>query len=162
MLNNLDFPLTNSQLSEFFVNHEYTSYFHLQQAINELVESDFIKGETIRNSTNYHILETGKEALSLFESQIPQPFKNDIMDYFAQKKYQLRREVELTADYYPLKKKRGEYMVQTQIKEKGELLLELNINVVSKDQAISVCDNWKQKSDAVYSKIMDLLLLDES
>ena len=39
MLDNLDFPLTNSQLSEFFVNHGYTSYFHLQQAINELVES---------------------------------------------------------------------------------------------------------------------------
>ena len=35
MLDNLDFPLTNSQLSEFFVNHGYTSYFHLQQAINE-------------------------------------------------------------------------------------------------------------------------------
>ena len=37
MLDNLDFPLTNSQLSEFFVNHGYTSYFHLQQAINEPV-----------------------------------------------------------------------------------------------------------------------------
>ena len=26
MLDNLDFPLTNSQLSEFFVNYGYTSY----------------------------------------------------------------------------------------------------------------------------------------
>ena len=52
MLDNLDFPLTNSQLSEFFVNHGYTSYFHLQQAINELVESEFVRAETIRNTTN--------------------------------------------------------------------------------------------------------------
>ena len=51
MLDNLDFPLTNSQLSEFFVNHGYTSYFHLQQAINELVESEFVRAETIRNTT---------------------------------------------------------------------------------------------------------------
>ena len=63
MLDNLDFPLTNSQLSEFFVNHGYTSYFHLQQAISELVESEFVRTETIRNTTNYHLMESGKEAL---------------------------------------------------------------------------------------------------
>ena len=57
MLDNLDFPLTNSQLSEFFVNHGYTSYFHLQQAISELVESEFVRTETIRNTTNYHLME---------------------------------------------------------------------------------------------------------
>ena len=62
MLDNLDFPLTNSQLSEFFVNHGYTSYFHLQQAISELVESEFVRTETIRNTTNYHLMESGKEA----------------------------------------------------------------------------------------------------
>ena len=161
MLDNLDFPLTNSQLSEFFVNHGYTSYFHLQQAINELVESEFVRAETIRNTTNYHLISSGKEALSMFHTQISEPIKNDILDYFAEKKYQLRKEVDITADYYPLKKKRGEYMVKTQIKEKGSLLLELNINVVSKEQAIAICDSWEKKSDAVYGKLMEMLLLDE-
>ena len=52
MLDNLDFPLTNSQLSEFFVNHGYTSYFHLQQAINELVESEFVRGKSRLSSIN--------------------------------------------------------------------------------------------------------------
>ena len=157
----MNFPLTNSQLSEFFVNHGYTSYFHLQQAINELVESEFVRAETIRNTTNYHLISSGKEALSMFHTQISEPIKNDILDYFAEKKYQLRKEVDITADYYPLKKKRGEYMVKTQIKEKGSLLLELNINVVSKEQAIAICDSWEKKSDAVYGKLMEMLLLDE-
>ena len=93
--------------------------------------------------------------------QISEPIKNDILDYFAEKKYQLRKEVDITADYYPLKKKRGEYMVKTQIKEKGSLLLELSINVVSKEQAIAICDSWGKKSDAVYGKLMEMLLLDE-
>ena len=91
MLDNLDFPLTNSQLSEFFVNHGYTSYFHLQQAISELVESEFVRTETIRNTTNYHLMESGKEALSMFHTQISEPIKKDILDYFAEKKYQLRK-----------------------------------------------------------------------
>ena len=95
MLDNLDFPLTNSQLSEFFVNHGYTSYFHLQQAISELVESEFVRTETIRNTTNYHLMESGKEALSMFHTQISEPIKKDILDYFAEKKYQLRKEVEM-------------------------------------------------------------------
>ena len=79
MLDNLDFPLTNSQLSEFFVNHGYTSYFHLQQAISELVESEFVRTETIRNTTNYHLMESGKEALSMFHTQISEPIKKDIL-----------------------------------------------------------------------------------
>ena len=50
-------------------------------------------------------------------------------------------------------------MVKTQIKEKGSLLLELSINVVSKEQAIAICDSWEKKSDAVYGKLMEMLLL---
>lgn len=159
MLDNLDFPLTNSQLSEFFVNQGYTSYFHLQQAINELVDSAFLRSEVIRNTTNYHLNESGREALKMFDAKIPEPIKNDIMDYFAKHRFELRRETEITADYYPMK--RGEYMVKTQIKERGTVLMELSINVVSKEQAIAICDSWSSKSDAVYCKVMEMLLLDQ-
>ena len=47
-------------------------------------------------------------------------------------------------------------------KEKGSLLLELSINVVSKEQAIAICDSWEKKSDAVYGKLMEMLLLTNS
>ena len=67
--------------------------------------------------------------------------------------------MDITADYYPLKK--GEYMVKTKIKERGTVLMELSINVVSKEQAIAICDKWVQKSDSVYSNVMETLLLDE-
>lgn len=158
MLDNLDFPMTTSQLSEFFVNKGYTSYFHLQQAINELHDSEFIRGDVVRNTTNFYLASSGKNVLDMFENKIPEPIKKDIMDYFAKKKYQLRKEVDITAEYYPLKK--GEYMVKTQIKEKGSILMEMQLNVVSKEQAIEVCDKWSDKCDAVYSKVMELLLLE--
>ncbi|MDO4976174.1 MAG: DUF4364 family protein [Eubacteriales bacterium] len=158
MLDNLDFPMTTSQLSEFFVNNGYTSYFHLQQAINELDDSEFIMGNVVRNTTNYHLTISGKETLDMFEQKIPEPIKKDILDYFAMKKYQLRKEVDITAEYFPTKK--GEYMVKTQIKEKGTILMEMNLNVISKEQAIEVCDKWSDKCESVYSKIMEILLLD--
>lgn len=42
MLQNTDDTLTNSQISEFILDREYTNYFHLQQAISELVEAELI------------------------------------------------------------------------------------------------------------------------
>ena len=39
MLNRVDFPLTNSQISEFILDEGYTTYFKLQQALSELIES---------------------------------------------------------------------------------------------------------------------------
>ena len=44
MLNQVDFPLTNSQISEFILDKGYTTYFKLQQALSELLNQDlFVK-----------------------------------------------------------------------------------------------------------------------
>lgn len=39
MLRNSSSPITNSEISEFILNREYTNYFHLQQALSELEET---------------------------------------------------------------------------------------------------------------------------
>ena len=39
MLHQVNFPLTNAQLSNFFLDREYTTYFTLQQALNELLDA---------------------------------------------------------------------------------------------------------------------------
>ena len=52
MLDRVDFPLTNSQISEFILDKGYTDYFKLQQAISELTQAEFIRVKTIRNSSH--------------------------------------------------------------------------------------------------------------
>ena len=49
MLKQVNFPLTNAQLSGFFLDREYTTYFTLQQALNELLEAGLIKMQTLHN-----------------------------------------------------------------------------------------------------------------
>lgn len=159
ILDNLEFPLTTGQLSEFFITRGYTSYFSFQQSLNDLAQKEFIIGESVRNSTGYHLGSLGKEALSMFENKIPPAIKKDIMDYLAEQKYALRRELDIHADYYP--SKRGEYMVSAHIKERGTLLMDLQLNVVSREQAVQICDAWNRKSELVYEKVMELLLLDD-
>ena len=63
MLKQVSFPLANSQLSNFFLENDYTTYFTLQQALNELLDAGLVKKETIRNSSRYEITKEGLDTL---------------------------------------------------------------------------------------------------
>ncbi len=156
MLDKVDFPLTNSQISEFILEKEYTNYFTLQTSINELIDSDMIRVETIRNSSLYHLNPSGKEAIDMFSNRISNSIKQDILHFFEENKYELRNEVEITAEYYPSLK--DEYYVECKIKEKGNVLLELKLNVMSKEQAIAICDDWSKDSSDVYGYLVETLM----
>ena len=39
LLKSINYPLTNNQLSAFFLDYEYTTYFTLQQAISALEDA---------------------------------------------------------------------------------------------------------------------------
>ena len=156
MLDNLEFPLTNSQISEFILDRGYTDYFTLQQTIYDLQSSELVVAENIRNSTRYIITEAGRETISMFGSKLSSAIKEDIQNFFQEKKYQLRKEIDLQADYYPIDK---EYMVHCLIKEKKSTLLELKINVVTKEQAVHICDHWQKDSEEIYNYLIQKMLL---
>ena len=65
MLRKVNFPLTNAQISDFILGQEYTSYFHLQQAISEMLEADLVTAEVIRNTSYYRMTEEGKKTTRL-------------------------------------------------------------------------------------------------
>ena len=56
MLEKVNFPLTNNQITGFILDQGYTDYFHVQQAISELVESNLITTETIRNASPTYLV----------------------------------------------------------------------------------------------------------
>jgi len=58
MLDQVDFPLTSAQVSDFILNKEYTSFLTLQQAISELDEAGLVATRSIGNRT--HLLITGE------------------------------------------------------------------------------------------------------
>ena len=70
MLKKVNFPLTNAQLTDFFLQHEYASYFTLQQALGELKDSGLIHAESTHSTTRYEITKEGEENLHFFESNI--------------------------------------------------------------------------------------------
>lgn len=156
MLQKVDFPLTNSQISEFVLERGYTTYFTLQSVLSELAESDMIHQETIRNSSYFTLTDAGEEALRYFQNRISPSIRDDIEEYLRENKMQLRDEVSIVADYY--KNTANEYSVRCVVKEKYSNPIELTVTVPDEAQADAVCRNWKKKCQGIYEFVMKELL----
>ena len=159
LIEKVDFPLSNSQISEFILDKAYTNYFTVQRAFHELEEENMLRVKQIRNMSHYALSDEGSEAIEMFEYQIPNSIKEDIAQFLKEKEYELRKEANVTADFYP--SKGDEYTVNLKIREKERPLLEIYLNVVSRDQAVYICDHWEKKHSDVYSMLIEKLLFDE-
>lgn len=158
ILNKVDFPLTNGQLTNFILDKEYTSYFNIQQAISELIDDGYITTETVRNSSLYMISEAGRETLSFFSNTISSAIRDEIDSYLKVHKYSLREEVSTPADYYEAKK--DEYIAHLRVIERDSAIIDLKLSVPTEQEANLICNNWKQKSSDIYAHIISNLISD--
>lgn len=156
ILSRVDFPLSNAQLTAFILEKEYTNYFNIQKAISELLDDEYIAVKTIRNSSLYIITDTGNETLLFFDNLISSGIKDDIDEYLALNKYQLKEEVSSPADYTQIKK--GEFSVRLSVIERDTRIIDLTISVPTEDEAVIICNKWSEKSPDIYSYIMSVLL----
>lgn len=152
MLQNVDFPLTNTQISDCILEKGYTNYFHLQEVLSDLVDTRLIEVEKVRNTTYYHITEEGKKTLSFFENEISSDIRREVESYLKEHSYELRKKTSTNADYY--KTAGGDYEVRCQVKEKKATIFEMTFQVPTEEAAITICRNWEEKNQKVYAWIM--------
>ena len=152
MLHQVNFPLTNAQLSNFFLDREYTTYFTLQQALNELLDAGLVKKETMRNSSRYEITKEGEETLEFFGKNISPAIVSDMDEYLKQNRFRMRNEVGLISDFY--KSTNQDYIVHCEVREGKAVLVNLDISVPDKEQAEIMCNHWKDRSQEIYAYVM--------
>lgn len=156
MLDQVGSSLNNSQISEFILEKEYTNYFTLQQVLAELQESALVTVSNTHNSSFYHLTEAGKATLNFFENKISDAICKDIKAYIEEKKFEIRNELSVTADYFPTN--HDDFLVRCQVREQDSALIELSLSVPSEKQASSICNNWKEKNQEIYAYLMKELL----
>ena len=159
MLKKVNFPLTNAQLTDFFLQHEYASYFTLQQALGELKDSGLIHAESTHSTTRYEITREGEDTLSFFGSNISPAIVSDIDGYLKENKFRLRSEVGVISDFY--KSTNQDYIVHCEVREGKSALISLDVSVPDKDQAEIMCGHWKERSQEIYSFVMRSLMRSE-
>ena len=156
MLKQVNFPLTNAQLTGFFTEHDYTTYFTLQQALNELEEAGLVHKEPSHSSTRYELTREGEETLKFFGKNISPAIVEDMNQYIKENKFRLRDEVGTSADYY--KSTDQDYVAHCEVREGKSILIGLDVSVPDKEQAEIMCGHWRDRSQEIYAHVMKSLL----
>ena len=156
MLRKVTFPLTNAQISEFIIGKGYTDYFHVQEAISDLLEANMISREKIRNTSQYSATLDGESTLEYFGGTISDAIKNDIDAYMKENAFELRNESCTRADYVLTDS--FDYEVRCSVREGEETLIELRFTVPTEEDAERVCARWPEKSQDLYLHVMQNLL----
>ena len=159
MLRQVNFPLTNAQLTDFCLENEYTTYFTLQEVLNELLEAGLIRTHANHNTTRYEITREGEETLEFFGKNISQAIVDDMDRYLKENRIRIRNEAGVLADYY--KSTSQDFVVHMEIREGKSTLLELSLSVPEREQAEAMCAQWQEKSPEVYSYLVKTLISGE-
>ncbi len=156
LIDSMEIPLSYNQISEFILEVGYMDYITLITCLANMEEADYLDKTVEGTSSRYDITETGKEALEFFGKRIPSSVKNRIKQYIVENKNYIKRDYEIIANYFEevLEDGRFEYIVKCGTYENDTMLMELNISVVSKEQAKLICNNWKKNVSSIYTNII--------
>ena len=104
-----------------------------------------------------------------FKNKISKPIQDDIDQFLKEKKYDLKNETAVKADYY--KNTAGEFSVRcqvteqqeplidlTQVFENHEPLIDLTLSVPTEKEAAAIALNWQKKNQSIYAWLMAQLL----
>ncbi|NLX69788.1 MAG: DUF4364 family protein [Clostridiales bacterium] len=154
-IDRLDIPLTNTQVTQFFLENNIMNYFDLQQLLSQLVSSDHLSCLETGHKSFYSITKKGGETLRFFRSHIPQWLRHAIDIYAQQNRSRFKRENQITAEYKRISSK--EYQVICKVMENDIVLIDLRLSVTDRKQARIICNNWDTKAPEIYKYIMQQL-----
>ncbi|MCR4801620.1 MAG: DUF4364 family protein [Lachnospiraceae bacterium] len=156
MLEQTGTALTNAQISDFILEKEYTNYFTIQSAITDLEKNNFITVETIRNSSHIRITKEGSEVLGYCVQDISSAIKDEVNEYLKKNRATILEATMVVSDYYQLEN--NEYVARGIVKDGTSNVMEINLNVATEEEAVQICDRWKDKSQEIYAYLIQQLL----
>ena len=156
LLSKADYPLNNKQITEFFIDGNYTDYFNVQQVISSLVDTKMIEMEQGANESQYRITDEGLETLELFRERITESIEEEIKSFYAKNSLQMKKENSVFSDYY--RSANGGFYVHLRMMEENKNIMDFTFQVMTEAQAEAICTNWKQKYEDVYGILMDHLM----
>ena len=156
MLKRCDVTLSKSQIYDFILEKEYTTFLTLQEVFSELAASDLITEKTMANRTYLEITEEGSQTLEFFGNRINPAIKEQIDDYLKENSMKLRNDSSILGDYRKVGE--NEYTVQLLAKENGQNLIDIRVPVPTEEIAQHMIDNWQEKNTEIYQYIFSKLM----
>ncbi len=157
LIERMDIPMSTSQIVQFALEEDLMHIFTVSQYLAEMVEMGYLEKSTEQNVSRYLITEDGAAALELFTAQLPPQVKTSVTRYISENLKSIKRNFEITANHF-YEHSTNEYMVKCGIYDDGLMLMEVSLSVVSKKQAVDICNNWRNNTNTLYRHILDSML----
>ncbi len=156
LLNMVDEPFLNLNITQTFVETDIIEYFPLQQYLFELEKSSFISKMEVERKAYYQITERGKSALNYFENRMLGIDKKKLEEYLEENLSKFNRYKEIKADYSK-NVETGNTEVVLQLINKDRPFINLTLEVPTAETAKNMCKNWDQFASDIYGEIITAL-----
>ncbi len=156
LLSKVDGPLSNAQISQFYLDKEYTDYFTIQQVISDVEDAHLVDVKQSHGNTMYQLNDEGRKTLFLMRDKVSPAIEDDMKEYLSKNKLTIKKDNALTANYDLATG--GGYLVHCKYSVDGAIMLDLNLHTATSEQAEAICNNWKVRHTEVYINLMDTLM----
>lgn len=153
ILNKINKPATNSQLTQIILENNLINYFTLQQYISELINTGFINTITDNKKQYLVISSKGSDTLNFFLNRIPDAKIEQLDDYF-ENKNESTQKIEPVAEYMPTK---DGFEVTLILKKASKNLIEIKLPVKTMEDIELIRTNWKNSGEEIYNNLTNLL-----
>jgi DNA-binding PadR family transcriptional regulator len=163
LINMMDLPMSRSQITDFIIQKDLMNHFTLEQNLTDMVARGFLDATTENtqdeNTTRYALTEEGLTNLELLDAQIPRPVRSVITQYVEDNRGKIKKGFEKTAHYFP-NVENDEYIVKCGVYDdkRGSMLMEIQVPVVTREQAKHIQTNWNENYNSLYQKILSILI----
>lgn len=155
ILNYIDLPLTNVEITNYILEYDIWDYFSLQLLLSDLCDAKFTVLKSSMGNDYYTVTDSGKAALNMFSIKLPEYFINEVENNFSHIKKHIEKQRELFGHYY--KRKDDEYVVSLQVMENSTLIFNLSVNVPTEDIAKNIIKKWDTIPESIFGQIMNIL-----
>lgn len=151
-LSRVDFALTNSQITNVFLDLGYTNYFNVQYALGELVDSGLVHEEAYPDYRYYALTDSGKTSMDALRSSLSSSIRSDIDDYLKKRRLEFREALSSRAEYY--RTTDGDWAVRCRVMDHTTALIDMTLTVPNETQAKAVSQEWKEKCQEIYAMVI--------
>ena len=155
ILNKIGKPINQKALLELVTSITELNYFYFQQFLLDLIENKYVISYKKDDEILYNITPEGKRAIELTADMIPGILTLQVDNNLKESLDDIEDKFSISSDYTPIDE--NHFTVKCKIVENNNNDFEIQTFAGSKEQAKAIVDNWNNKAEDIYPKILELL-----
>jgi hypothetical protein len=154
LISKSDDPVRGITIVSFMTNYEYCDYFKAALALETLRKAGLVHDS---GDDRFTITDDGLMTLDALHDRITPGMEADYKDFYKKNNELNEKKGTVTANYDALAGGKG-YQVHLCYKQHRRIVFEINMHVMTKEQAENMCVNFKVRCSDLYGTVMDELM----